>query len=133
MNARYPAVARRANHRCEYCRVPEAIFNFPFEIEHVVPSSQGGSDDEPNLALTCRSCNLHKSDHLTGRDDATAAEVPLFNPRTDRWEEHFELDADRGEISGLTAVGRATVARLRMNDPVQIVARLLWIQLRLFP
>jgi hypothetical protein len=133
MNPRYPAVARRASHRCEYCRAPEAIFNFPFEVEHVVPSSRGGPDDEANLALTGRACNLHKSDHLAGRDEVTNSDVPLFNPRTDRWAEHFELDADRGEIRGLTTTGRATVPRLRMNDPVQLMARLLWIQLRLYP
>jgi 5-methylcytosine-specific restriction endonuclease McrA len=83
MNPHYPPVARRANHRCEYCRAPEAIFNFPFEVEHVVPFSASGSDEESNLALTCRSCNLHKSNHTTGRD-GTDAVVSLFNPRTDR-------------------------------------------------
>jgi hypothetical protein len=133
MNPRYPPVARRGNHRCEYCRAPEAIFNFPFEVEHVVPSSHSGSEDESNLALTCRSCNLHKSNQLTGWDDVGDVESPLFNPRTDRWVEHFEADIDRGEIRGLTTIGRATVGRLRMNDTTQVAARLLWIQLRLFP
>ena len=133
MNPRYPAVARRANHRCEYCRAPEAVFNFPFEVEHIVPTSHGGDDEELNLALTCRSCNLHKSNYLTGPDGVTGTEVALFNPRTDRWAEHFEWDLDRGEIRGLTATGRATVERLRLNDPVQIAARLLWIRLRVFP
>ena len=39
MNPRYAPVAERAGHRCEYCRAPEAIFNFPFEVEHIVPTS----------------------------------------------------------------------------------------------
>jgi HNH endonuclease len=133
MNPRYPAVARRAGHRCEYCRAPEAIFNFPFEVEHIVPRSESGGDDESNLALTCRSCNLHKSSFQTGWDEGDRTEVPLFNPRADRWSDHFELDIERGEIRGRTATGRATVARLRMNDPPQVTARLLWIQLRLLP
>jgi hypothetical protein len=133
MNPRYPAVARRGNHRCEYCRAPEAVFNFPFEVEHVVPPSRGGGDGDANLALACRSCNLHKSNHLTGADDLTGTEVPLFTPRADRWGEHFECDLDRGEVRGRTATGRATAERLRMNDPVQVTARLLWIRLRLFP
>ena len=38
MNPNYPFVAERACHRCEYCHAPEAIFNFPFEVEHIVPS-----------------------------------------------------------------------------------------------
>lgn len=35
MNPHYPLVARRAGHRCEYCRAPEAVFNFPFEVERL--------------------------------------------------------------------------------------------------
>jgi hypothetical protein len=45
----------------------------------------------------------------------------------------FQMDLDRGEIIGLTAIGRVTIEVLRMNEPSQILARLLWIQLRLFP
>jgi len=30
MNPHYARVAQRAGHRCEYCRAPEAVFNFPF-------------------------------------------------------------------------------------------------------
>lgn len=133
MNPRYPTVASRANHQCEYCRAPEALFNFPFEVEHIFPTSLMGADSEANLALACRSCNLGKSDFLDGLDEVTGSMESLFNPRRDRWSDHFELDIDRGEIRGISSTGRATVARLRMNEPVQIMARLLWIRLRLFP
>jgi hypothetical protein len=133
MNRHYPAVARRAGHRCEYCRAPEALFNLPFEVDHVVPVSQGGAGDETNLALTCRSCNLHKSDCLAATDPVAGQVVPLFHPRAHRWGEHFAADLDRGEIQGLTPTGRATVEQLRFNDPTQVVARQLWIALRLFP
>jgi hypothetical protein len=37
MNPNYPAVARRAGHRREYCRSPEAAFKFAVEVEHVIP------------------------------------------------------------------------------------------------
>jgi hypothetical protein len=30
LNPLYPLVAQRVAHRCEYCHVPEAIFNLPF-------------------------------------------------------------------------------------------------------
>jgi hypothetical protein len=71
MNSRYAQVAERAGHRCEYCHAPEAIFNFPFEVEHIVPPGHGGSQDDTNLALSCRSCNLFKSDRLNVIDRAT--------------------------------------------------------------
>jgi hypothetical protein len=133
VNPRYSAVARRAGHRCEYCRAPEVLFNLPFEVEHVVPTARGGADDESNLALACRSCNLHKSDHVTGADPETGVTAGLFDPRADRWADHFAADFESGEIRGLTSAGRATVERLRLNEPVQLAARQLWIGLRLFP
>jgi hypothetical protein len=133
MNPFYPAGDRRAGHRCEYCRAPEGLFNLPFEVEHVCPTSRGGADDETNLALACRSCNLHKSDHVSGTDPESAAAVRLYDPRSDRWDDHFRVDLDRGELYARTPIGRATVDRLRINDPAQVLARQLWIKLRLFP
>jgi hypothetical protein len=133
MNPHYPPVAARAQHRCEYCRAPEVIFNFAFEVEHVIPSSLGGPDDESNLALACRACNLHKSDRSSGEDPTTQSSAPLFDPRNDRWADHFEIVRETGEIRGLTPVGRATVACLRTNTAVQLEARQLWMRLGLFP
>jgi hypothetical protein len=46
MNPHYRVVAQRAGHRCEYCRAPEAVFNFPFEVEHICeskPAAKGRS------------------------------------------------------------------------------------------
>jgi hypothetical protein len=133
MNPHYGLVAERAAHRCEYCHAPEAIFNFAFEVEHITPSSRQGADDESNKALACRACTLYKADHLTGADGETGTTVPLFHPRRDRWGEHFRVDKNSGTIRGLTPVGRATVARLNMNSPAQVEARLEWVRLGLFP
>jgi hypothetical protein len=133
MNSLYSLVSERAGHRCEYCHAPEAIFNFPFEVEHIVPLSRQGTDDENNLALACRACNLHKSDHLTGEDDVIGSPVPLFHPRQQAWSEHFQVECESGAIHGLTPCGRATVARLQLNSPLQRSARTQWIRLGLFP
>ncbi len=133
MNPLYPAVARRAGHRCEYCHAPEIVFNFPFEVDHVLPQSRGGSHDPENLALACRACNLFKSDFETARDDQGEAELSLFHPRRDVWESHFRVDAEQAVIRGRTPIGRACVARLQMNRPQQRQARRRWIRLGLFP
>jgi HNH endonuclease len=132
VNPRYSVVAERAEHRCEYCRAPEAIFNLSFEVEHIIPSSRGGSDDPANLALACRSCNLYKGDRMVGSDEESGAELPLFDPRADDWGRHFEVDGQTGAIRGLTAVGRATTSALQMNRPVQLAARLQWIRLGIY-
>lgn len=133
MNPHYPEVARRAGHRCEYCRAPEAVFNFPFEVEHVQPTSQGGGEDDSNLCLACRACNLRKSNRLCFWDEITQAEAPLFHPRRQHWGEHFTIDPEFGEIQGQTPTGRATVACLDLYHPLQLTARQLWLRWRLFP
>lgn len=133
MNPQYPEVSHRAAHRCEYCRAPEAIFNFPFEVEHVIPICNEGIDERSNLALACRSCNIHKAGHLTGFDEVTQEETHLFNPRLDRWEDHFRINRETGVIVAETGIGRATVARLKMNRDTQLTARLQWMRLGLFP
>lgn len=133
MNRRYPRVAERAAHRCEYCRAPEALFNLPFEVEHIVPPIRGGADAASNWALACRGCNLYKGVQIVGLDPVTGATVPLFHPRQDDWNEHFQADAASGVITGLTPIGRATVSRLRMNAPHQLTARRQWMRLKLFP
>ncbi|MFN7948436.1 MAG: HNH endonuclease [Blastocatellia bacterium] len=133
MNPHYHYIAARARHCCEYCRAPEEIFNFPFEVEHIIPQAKDGRDDESNLALACRSCNLFKSDHVTGLDENTNTEISLFNPRADEWLQHFEVEPETGLIQGITSTGRATVARLQMNSPAQLAARKQWMPLGIFP
>ena len=75
---------------------------------------RGGSDDLGNLALACHRCNLCKGPNLTAFDRQSGRIVPLFHPRRDRWTEHFAWRGPR--IEGLTAIGRATVLVLGMND-----------------
>jgi hypothetical protein len=132
MNPNYAMVAGRAGHRCEYCQAPEAVFNFPFEVEHVVPRALDGSNEIDNLALSCRSCNLHKATTLTAPDTESGCEVALFHPRNHRWSDCFAVDLKTGQIIGKNSIGRATVSALAMNSPLQIAARQLWIRLGLY-
>lgn len=134
MNPHYPLVAERAGHRCEYCHAPEAVFNMPFEVEHIIPLAKDGLDEASNWALACRSCNLNKSNHTDGFDLATQQRVRLFHPRQDNWTEHFAVDeVSLFTLQGNTPIGRATVSQLRMNSRLQLAARAQWIELRLFP
>ena len=118
-------VRRRAKDRCEYCGLPQDHSPYArFHVEHIVPRSHGGDDQEANLALACDRCNLHKGPNLTGIDPDSDEIAPLFDPRAMQWGEHFQL---RGvEIVGLTTTGRTTVRVLNMNAPrrLQLRARL---------
>lgn len=131
MNPHYISVSARARHVCEYCRAPEGVFNLAFEVEHIIPQSQGGEATEDNLALSCRSCNLYKSSSVSAFDKITQTEIRLFNPRADVWNEHFLISEESAEIKDLTAIGRVTVARLRINSNAQTDARKQWLKLGL--
>ena len=57
-------------------------------------------------------CNSYKWAQTHGRDPETHEEVPLFDPRTQHWHEHFYWSENGVYIIGLTAIGRATVDTL---------------------
>ena len=106
-------IGERAAGRCEYCRMPQAALDRSFHVEHIIARQHGGSDDQENLALACDRCNLHKGTNLSSLDPETGETVQLFHPRTQAWEEHFEL---RGAlIIGKSPAGRATARLLDMN------------------
>jgi hypothetical protein len=94
---------------------------YRYHIEHVLPRQHGGNDDEPNLALACNHCNLHKGPNLAGIDPQTHTVIPLFDPRRQLWDEHFALEG--ASIVGLTPTGRATLSVLAMNAPVRLELR----------
>jgi len=114
-------VRNRAGNRCEFCRLPQTGHEERFSIDHIIARKHGGSDNPRNLALCCLSCNLHKGTDLTSIDPETGAVVRLFNPRTDKWEDHFELQS--AKLVGRTSSGRATVILLNMNAPERIRLR----------
>lgn len=126
-------VERRAEERCEYCHAPQLLANSPFHIEHIVPSSQGGTDDPENLALGCNACNLAKGSRIAAPDPAGTGTIPLFHPRRHRWDEHFVWAEDGVTLVGRTAIGAATVIALNMNGFRQARARPFWRRLGLFP
>jgi hypothetical protein len=93
-----------------------------FWIEHLVPRQHEGGDDLQNLALSCPWCNRRKGPNLSAIDPETGDVVLLFNPRTQVWEEHFQLLDHR--IVGLSPEGRATAQLLGMNDERRVRLRL---------
>jgi sulfite exporter TauE/SafE len=49
--------------------------------------------------------------------------VPLFNPRIQRWNEHFRLEG--GRILAFTVIGRVTASLLKFNLPQRIEVRMI--------
>lgn len=59
-------LSERQNHRCCYCGIHMTATHCRktanwrhtmMTLEHVVPKSEGGSDDESNLVAACQACN----------------------------------------------------------------------------
>lgn len=108
-------VRQRVHRLCEYCHTNERWQYVRFTMDHLIAVAAGGSDSLDNLALACFFCNRRRSFRQTAIDPETGDEVSLFNPRNDRWAEHFIWSADGLRIVPLTAVGRATAALLAFN------------------
>ncbi len=64
-------VWRRAQNRCEYCRLPAAVYPLPFHVDHIIARQHGGETALDNLALACLHCNRHKGPNIAGRDAET--------------------------------------------------------------
>lgn len=114
-------VRNRANGRCEYCHLPEYFSTNAFHADHVISIKQGGPTSLDNLAYACPQCNQFKGSDIAAYDDITQTIVPLYNPRTQTWFEHFEMQG--AVVVGKTIVGRATVRLLQINHPDQIESR----------
>jgi hypothetical protein len=120
------SVTERARGRCEYCQTAQAIV-IEMEVDHIVPEATGGVTEAENLCLACISCNTFKRDFQIGTDPETREDVPLFHPRKQQWTAHFRWSDDGTQVLGLTATGRATVARLQMNRSIVVEARRRWV------
>ncbi|TVQ06797.1 MAG: HNH endonuclease [Leptolyngbya sp. DLM2.Bin27] len=114
-------VTDRAGDRCEYCRFPQSVTLIAFEMEHIIAEKHGGTTALENLALACPYCNRAKGTDLGSIDSETNQLTPFFNPRTQNWREHFNLDG--ATIVPQTAEGRVTVFILQFNHPDRLQER----------
>ena len=120
-------VCERAGQRCEYCLTSRRVIGMPLVVDHIVPKSLGGHDRLDNLCAACYRCNEYKGAKTHAADPSVGVLVPLFNPRTHVWHDHFAWANGGTHIVGLTPTGRATVIALRLNNEYIVEARVLWI------
>ena len=123
----------RARGRCEYCHTPDGFVPGSFAVEHILPRAKGGGARMENLALSCPACNGHKYNKIEGVDPLNRTSVRLFNPRRQRWEDHFVWSDDFTLIVGLTPTGRATIDTLQMNQYKRVNLRCLLVLAGLHP
>ncbi len=66
-------------HRCAYCHQGEV----PFEIDHQVPRSRGGSNRASNLVLSCHVCNVAKGTQTAAEFGHPQVEAQAKTPLKD--------------------------------------------------
>jgi HNH endonuclease len=116
----------RAERLCEYCLIHEDDTFFGCEVDHIISEKHGGPTEADNLAYACLICNRNKG------SDVGSIVPPLssglfsrfFNPRIDRWPEHFALDESDGiTITPLTEIGAATTRIFAFNSSERLLER----------
>jgi hypothetical protein len=98
-------IFKRDGFTCQYCgqRPPEVVL----EVDHIHPSSKGGSDDEINLITSCFDCNRGKSDKKIGD----------IHPRPDADIRYLETQQEIGEAKRyLTSQEQLAVVQKQIKE-----------------
>jgi hypothetical protein len=120
-------VRAESGNRCGYCLARQEYVLGTLEIEHILPRARGGTNDQDNLWLSCSLCNTFKGVRTHAIDPASGKLVALFNPRRQRWADHFAWGEGGLVIAGTSESGRATVIALRLNNKIAVAVRRAWI------
>lgn len=115
-----------AGRRCGYSQSPAVLVGMPLRIDHLVPVAAGGLTARDNLWPACRSCNEYKGDRTRAEDTVTREVVTLFNPRVQRWHDHFVWSPDGITVVGITPCDRVTISVLHLHNDCVVASRRFW-------
>jgi hypothetical protein len=121
-------IRQRAGNRCEYCLSHQDYIMGRLQIDHIQPLAKGGANTEDNLCLACELCNQYKWTQTEAIEPESGELVSLFNPRLQKWQEHFTWNQEGTEIIGITPCGRATIVALRLNNNLAVIVRKNWVK-----
>jgi hypothetical protein len=124
-------VAARAEGLCEYCLIAEDDTFYGCEVDHVISEKHGGPTHEENLALACAICNWAKGSDIGSIEWETGEFIRFFNPRTDRWADHFLLVENR--IEKVTPIGAVTARILGLNNSERLLERRTLQEMKRYP
>jgi hypothetical protein len=113
-------VAERAERLCEYCLIGEDDTFLGCEVEHIISRKHGGTSEPDNLAYACVFCNRQKGSDI-GSVSQSGEFSRFYNPRKDRWSDHFRLDEDF--ITPVSVIGEVTARILQFNIAERLLER----------
>lgn len=123
-------VIKRANYLCEYCLISDEDSGGG-QCDHIISVKHGGETAAENLAYTCLYCNMNKGTDLGSISNKTGELVRFFNPRRDRWSDHFRLQG--AIIEPLTNIGEVTIRILQFNNVDRVLERQMLINAHRYP
>jgi hypothetical protein len=116
-------VAERAHSLCEYCLIHESDTFYGCHVDHIISEKHGGLSTFDNLAYACALCNQAKGSDIGSLAMESNALTRFFNPRIDRWSDHFHLASFA--IVHQTMIGDVTARILGFNARERIMERVL--------
>ncbi len=124
-------VEARAEGLCEYCLIAEEDTFYGCEVDHIISEKHGGPTQGDNLGYACVFCNQAKGSDVGSIHWESGQFVRLFNPRTDRWADHFVLGGC--QIEGVTAIGVVTALILGFNNDERLLERQILQEMNRYP
>lgn len=124
-------VSQRANDLCEYCLIHVGDTALGCAVDHVISLKHGCSNEPDNLAYACVFCNRYKGSDIGSIIWSTQEFVRFYNPRRDRWSEHFQLQDTT--IAPTTEIGDVTARILGFNHAERLLERQILIAQKKYP
>ena len=119
----FAAVRARYHFACGYCGVREVDCGGELTVDHFLPRSAGGGEDDDNLVYSCFRCNHYKSDFIPTAEDALLGRR-ILHPQNERLHEHCHLNAESGLLIPLSETGKFHIVLLHLNRPALVQYRL---------
>jgi hypothetical protein len=114
-------VVLRAEGLCEYSLIAEGDTVYGCAVDHIISEKHGGPTLADNLAYACVFCNQAKASDVGSIHWESGDFIRFFNPRADRWRDHFALVGEG--IEPLTPIGTVTARILAFNTAERLLER----------
>ena len=99
--------------------------------DHIISIKHGGPTNIENLAYSCSACNQNKGTDLGTYLPNGKKLIRFFNPRKDKWNQHFEIY--EGEIVAKTKIGEASAKIFQFNVVDRVILRKLLMEMGRYP
>ncbi|GAB4463801.1 MAG: hypothetical protein OHK0029_33040 [Armatimonadaceae bacterium] len=121
-HSKHEEVRHRFGSACGYCGVSETDTGGQLTVDHFVPLSAGGGDNDENLVYACFRCNLYKGDFFPTEEQRNQG-IRVLHPLLDDQSAHFREEPSTCLLVPVTDTGRFHIRLLQLNRPELVFHR----------